>query len=86
MQGGSIEFTYLDRAGGGDDAKFDEEVSDLETRSLRLDLEFLLVDVGQLEQEQVEERVRGEDDRLAGVLKDGKYGRRLLCVMMIGSK
>ena len=47
----------LDRASGGDNAKFDEEVSDLETRSLRLDLEFLGVDVGQLEQEQVEERV-----------------------------
>ena len=77
---------YLDRAGGGDDAKFDEEVSDLETRSLRLDLEFLGVDVGQLEQEQVEERVRGEDDRLAGVLEDGKHCRRLLCVVMIRSK
>ena len=59
---------YLDRAGGGDDAKFDEEVSDLETRSLRLDLEFLGVDVGQFEQQQVEERVRCEDHRLACVL------------------
>ena len=71
---------YLDGTGGRDDAKFDEEVTYLETRSLRLDLELLGVDVGQFEQEQVEERVRGEDHWhcLVGGFQHGEHSRRLL--------
>lgn len=38
---------YLDGTGGRDDAKLDEEVTYLKSRSLRLDLEFLGVNVGQ---------------------------------------
>ena len=69
---------HLKDSSDSDTAELDNEVSDLKSRSPALDCQLLLVDVGQLEHQEVKQRVRGQGHRLVPALEDAEHTSRVL--------